>query len=81
MWVNLTGDEGPETQKESIYYRGKGAYVGAGILWIPGQRVGWADVTMVLGLPLYAKPTGGGSPEFPVGSSGFQWVQGAWQPP
>ena len=54
MWVNLTGGEGPKTQKESLYYRGKGAYVGAGIQRAPGQRVGWANVTMVLGLPLQA---------------------------
>ena len=38
--------------KGKLYYRGKGTYVDAGIQKIPGQRVGWADVTMVLGLPL-----------------------------
>jgi len=52
VWVNFIGGEGPKTQKESLYYRGKGVYVDAGILRIPGQRVGWADVIMVLGLPL-----------------------------
>ena len=64
MWVNLTGGEGPKTQKESLYYRGKSAYVGAGIQRIPGQRVGCADVTVVVG------PRN--SPSVLVGSSGFR---------
>jgi len=52
VWVNLIGGEGPKIQKESLYYRGKSAYVGVGIQRIPGQRVGCADVIVVVGLPL-----------------------------
>ena len=36
----LQGVRALKTQKESLYYRGKSAYVGAGIQRIPRQRVG-----------------------------------------
>jgi len=52
VWVNLIKGKGLKIQKESLYYKGEGAYVSAGIQRIPGQRVGWANVIMVLGLPL-----------------------------
>ena len=52
MWVNFTGGKGPKIQKESLYYKGKGAYVGAKIQRIPGQLVSYANVTVVVGLPL-----------------------------